>query len=91
VLDLTAQGAWEDLHRLRSPAGEPSMAGGEPSSAVDAGGGDSGHALPNRECLDDLQDLAISLEYLTGTGTTSGQRSAAAPWPAAQELADAAF
>ena len=37
MLDLTAQGAWEDLHRLRSPAGEPSMAGGEPSSAVDAG------------------------------------------------------
>ena len=68
------------------------MAGGEPSSAVDAGGGgDSGHALPNRERLDDLQDLAISLEYLMGTGTTSGQRSAAAPWPAAQELADAAF
>ena len=67
------------------------MAGGEPSSAVDAGGGDSGHALPNRGRLDDLQDLAISLEYLTGTGTMSGQRSVAAPWPAAQELADAAF
>ena len=62
------------------------MAGGEPSSAVDVGGGDSGHALPNRGRLDDLQDLAISLEYLMGTGTTSGQRSAAAPWPAARML-----